>query len=151
MSLPVGAFASKSREITAANWSSVSSTEKSSAPSTVAGNTSRPCRLMTNGFTRPPEDAPHRAPLPREPGAAAPATRFPLSGNGSRIRVTGRRPGSDRSGRQQPPVERLVESPVGPSQLVGGPVLGQQRDREHRVEQQVPHHRDGQQELLDRR
>ena len=51
MSVPVGAFASKSRPITAVNWSSVSSTEKSSSPRKLAGNTRRPCRLTTNGFT----------------------------------------------------------------------------------------------------
>src|SRR5437667_212299 len=51
MSVPVGAFASKSRPITAVNWSSDSSTEKSSSPRKLAGNTRRPCRLTTNGFT----------------------------------------------------------------------------------------------------
>src|ERR1700722_2911344 len=51
MSVPVGALASKSRPITAVNWSSDSSTEKSSSPRKLAGNTSRPCLLITNGFT----------------------------------------------------------------------------------------------------
>src|SRR6266567_2140251 len=51
MSVPVGAFASKSRPITAVNWSSDSSTEKSSSPRKLAGKTRRPCRLTTNGFT----------------------------------------------------------------------------------------------------
>src|SRR5579872_4836482 len=51
MSVPVGAFASKSRPITAVNWSSDSSTEKSSSPRKLAGNTSRPCLLITKGFT----------------------------------------------------------------------------------------------------
>src|SRR3954454_7706869 len=151
MSLPVGAFASKSREITAANWSSVSSTEKSSAPSTVAGNTSRPCRLMTNGFT-PTSPMSHLA--PSEPGRGAPATRFPLSGTGTGsagvavpARTTNRL--DDASSPQEPPVERLVEAPVRSPQVVGGPTVRQQRDRQHRVEQQVSHHGDGQQELVD--
>src|ERR1035438_1550009 len=52
MSVPVGAFASKSRSITAVNCSSVLRTEKSSSPKKFAGNTRRPCRLTTNGFTR---------------------------------------------------------------------------------------------------
>src|SRR5690348_6272069 len=51
MSVPVGAFASKSRPITAVNWSSDSKTEKSSSPRKLAGNTSRPCLLITKGFT----------------------------------------------------------------------------------------------------
>src|SRR5277367_6833533 len=51
MSVPVGALASKSRPITAVNWSSVSRTEKSRSPRKLAGNTRRPCRLTTNGFT----------------------------------------------------------------------------------------------------
>src|SRR3984957_11086201 len=51
MSVPVGALASKSRPITAVNWSSDSSTEKSSSPRKLAGNTSRPCLLITKGFT----------------------------------------------------------------------------------------------------
>ena len=37
--------------ITAVNWSSVSSTEKSRSPRKLAGNTRRPCRLITNDFT----------------------------------------------------------------------------------------------------
>ncbi len=52
MSVPVGAFASKSRPITAVNCSKVSRTEKSSSPRTFAGKTSRPLLLITNGFTR---------------------------------------------------------------------------------------------------
>src|SRR5229473_2378225 len=78
MSVPVGAFASKSRPITAVNWSSVSRTEKSRSPRKLAGNTRRPCRLTTNGFTlSPPEPyllrypecagyAPGRERLPRD-------------------------------------------------------------------------------------
>src|SRR6202035_4814820 len=45
------ALASKSRPITAVNWSRDSSTEKSSSPRKLAGNTSRPCLLITKGFT----------------------------------------------------------------------------------------------------
>src|SRR5579859_5068349 len=51
MSVPVGALASKSRPITAVNWSRDSRTEKSSSPRKLAGNTSRPCVLITKGFT----------------------------------------------------------------------------------------------------
>src|SRR2546426_9372386 len=50
MSVSVGAFSSKSRLITAANWSSVSKTEKSSAGKKLKGKTIRPYRLTTNGF-----------------------------------------------------------------------------------------------------
>src|SRR5215469_7203108 len=66
MSVPVGALASKSRPITAVNWSSDSSTEKSSSPRTLAGNTSRPCLLITNGFTY------HLRGEPADPPAAGP-------------------------------------------------------------------------------
>src|ERR1700712_853959 len=51
ISLPVGAFASKSRLITSVNCSRVRRTEKSSCPRKFAGNTRRPCRFTTNGFT----------------------------------------------------------------------------------------------------
>src|SRR5580658_4369554 len=51
MSVPVGALASKSRPITVVNWSKDSSTEKSSSPRKLAGNTSRPYLLITKGFT----------------------------------------------------------------------------------------------------
>jgi hypothetical protein len=42
MSCSVGAFSSKSRWITAANWSSVSNTEKSRAGKKFEGSTMRP-------------------------------------------------------------------------------------------------------------
>ncbi len=53
---PVGAFASKSRPITAVKWSSVSRSEKSRSPRKLAGKTSRPCRLITNDFMYYPID-----------------------------------------------------------------------------------------------
>src|SRR3954470_17170327 len=120
MSLPVGALASKSRDITAANCSSVSSTEKSSAPSTAAGNTSRPCRLMTNGFT----PTSRRPRTPTQPRAAVRPTRFPLSGTGL-----------DRSGggEAEPvalrgqPREQLVER--GHGLAAAAPAVVQQDDR----------------------
>src|SRR6185312_9645891 len=78
MSVPVGAFASKSRPITAVNWSSDSSTEKSSSPRKLAGNTRRPCRLTTNGFTLLP------------PGRArSPACCFVLSCGGDPVHDLG--------------------------------------------------------------
>src|SRR2546427_12979308 len=56
MSVSVGAFSSKSRLITAANWSSVSKTEKSSAGKKLKGKTIRPYRLTTNGFMWAPSN-----------------------------------------------------------------------------------------------
>src|SRR5438067_4207390 len=50
MSDPVGAFVSKSRAMTASNCSSVSNTVKSSSGKKLEGKTSRPRRLITNGF-----------------------------------------------------------------------------------------------------
>src|SRR5271170_5656787 len=72
MSVPVGALASKSRPITAVNWSRESSTEKSSSPRKLAGNTSRPCLLITKGFTD------HLLGEPPDPPTACPggAARF---------------------------------------------------------------------------
>src|SRR5437870_12120096 len=56
MSVSVGAFSSKSRLITAANWSSVWKTGKSSAGKNLKGETIRPYRLMTNGFMWAPSN-----------------------------------------------------------------------------------------------
>src|SRR5216684_2317387 len=56
MSVSVAAFSSKSRLITAANWSSVSKTEKSSAGKKLKGKTIRPYRLTTNGFMWTPSN-----------------------------------------------------------------------------------------------
>src|SRR5271156_3758600 len=77
MSVPVGALASKSRPITAVNWSRDSSTEKSSSPRKLAGNTSRPCLLITKGFTyhllgKSPNRRPYLLPYPESVEYACP-------------------------------------------------------------------------------
>src|SRR5579859_3587942 len=82
MSVPVGALASKSRPITAVNWSRDSRTEKSSSPRKLAGNTSRPCVLITKGFTchlRGRVLAPYLLPYPKSAEYASPPGKSPQS------------------------------------------------------------------------
>src|SRR5689334_12444164 len=54
MPRPVGALASKSRLMTASNWSSVWKTVKSSSGKKLDGKTRRPWEFTTKGFMHPP-------------------------------------------------------------------------------------------------